>query len=320
VREVEVGAPANSLATLLWPSRLVDLRDVDVLHAPFNLLGRSIRCATVVTVHDLIWLLTPGAAEGVSLATPFQALFYRDGILRALRSATRIVSISRATADAIHLVAPEASSRVRVIPHGVERWFAPPADAEAARAIAARAIGTSDPYLLVVGQNAPFKHHEGILEAFAAAGLGERVRLVLLQRLYAKGKLARRAKDLGIEQRVLWCSGLSAPDMLAVLQSAIALVQFSRFEGFGMPVAEAMACGTPVVASDIAPLVEVAGGAALHASLDPRALATLLRRVVNEPSLRQELSARGIERARSMSWDRSAEAHLDVYREAASAR
>jgi glycosyltransferase involved in cell wall biosynthesis len=317
VDEVVVRAPANSLATLLWPARLADFHDVDVIHAPFNLLGRGIVCASVVTLHDLIWLLTPRAAEGLSLATPFQYAFYRDGILRALREATRIVAISRATADAIHLVLPEATRRVRIIPHGVEARFRPPESLDAARAHAARLLGTADPYFLVMGQNAPFKNHEGIVEAFAAAELGPRVKLVLLQRLYAGGKLARRVRELGLEGRVIWPERLGDDDVLALLQGALSLVQFSRYEGFGMPAAEAIACGTPVVASDIAPLVEVLGGAGLHVPLDPRELAAALRRIAREPSLRQELAARGVERARELSWDRSAAAHLEVYREAA---
>jgi len=313
VTESVVRPEANSLPTLLWPSRLVDLSGVDVLHAPFNLLGRGVRCATVVTIHDLTWLLTPAASEGLSVATPFQALFYRDGILRALREATRIVSISEATADAIALVAPEARRRVRVIHHGVDARFRP---AQTAAGRAADLLGTSEPYFLVVGQNAPSKQHGVVIEAFAAAALGG-VRLVLLQRLYASGRLARRARELGVDDRVIWKSGAEPDDVVALMQGALALVQFSRFEGFGMPVLEAMACGAPVVASDIAPLCEVAGGAALHVPLEGPALAGALRRVAAEPSLRADLSARGLERARAFSWDRSAAAHLEVYREAA---
>jgi glycosyltransferase involved in cell wall biosynthesis len=84
-----------------------------------------------------------------------------------------------------------------------------------------------------------------------------------------------------------------------------------------MPVAEAMACGTPVIASDIAPLREVAAGAALHVPLDIGALAAAMRRMLHEPSLREDLRAKGLARARTLSWDRCAEQHLEVYREAA---
>jgi glycosyltransferase involved in cell wall biosynthesis len=321
VHETLVHAEANSPPTLLWPARLVDLRRADVLHAPSNLLGRGVRCPAVVTVHDLLWLLTPLACEAPSLLTPFQILFYRDGILRALRRAARLVAISEATATAIHHTFPEARPRVRVIPHGVEARFLPPASPDAARAAAARLLGTDAPYLLVVGQNAPYKNHGAILDAFAAAAerLPAEVRLVLLQRLSPGGPLLRRARALRIAHRVLWRAGLAPDEVVTLLQSSLALLQFSRFEGFGMPALEALACGAPVVASDIPPLVEICGGAALHVPLSPRSLAEALARVARDPALRAELSARGVERARAFSWDRSAAAHLEVYREAVQA-
>jgi glycosyltransferase involved in cell wall biosynthesis len=316
VTETVVGAEANSPATLIWPARLADLRGAGVLHAPFNILGRGIPCASVVTVHDLMWVIAPGAAEPVSILSPLRALFYRDGILRALRRATRLIAISEATAAAIRAVAPDASARVRVIPHGIDARFRPPASLEAARARAAALLGTEMPYFLVIGQNSPYKNHEGILEAFAAADLPPEVRLVLLQRLYASRRLARRARALGVSRRVIWLHGAGSDDVVALLQAALALVQFSRFEGFGMPAVEAIACGTPVVASDIAPLVEVLGGAALHVPLAPRLLSAALTRVTRDPALRAELSARGVERAASFSWDRCAAAHMEVYRDA----
>ncbi|MCU0655932.1 MAG: glycosyltransferase family 4 protein [Polyangiaceae bacterium] len=320
--EVEVHAAANGPATLLWPSRLVDLGGREVLHAPFNILGRGLRLPTVVTVHDLMWLLTPGACEGVGPATPAQALFYRDGILRALREATRIVAISRATADAIGHVVPEALPRTRVIHHGVEGWFQPPTDRDALAARIEQRHGPG-PYFLVVGQNAPSKNHGAILEAFAAARLDPSVRLILVQRLFAKRgylggavPLDQQAEALGIGHRVRFVAGLPREEVRDLIQGALALIQYSRFEGFGMPALEAMACGTPVIASDIAPLVEVLGGAGLHASLQPRDLAAALERLASSPGLRAELGARALERGRAFSWDRCAQAHLEVYREA----
>lgn len=317
VRQTIVSAGANSLPTLLWPTRLVDLADIDVLHAPFNILGRGLRCATVVTLHDLIWLLTPTASEGLSWVTPALAWFYRDGILRTLREATRIIAISQATADAVSLVAPEARSRVRVIHHGVEARFAPPASRDEARSRAAEHLGSEAPFFLVVGQNAPYKNHEGILEGYAASGLAPRVKLVFLQRLYAGARLPTRARELGVADSVLFRSGLREADVIGLLQSALALVQFSRFEGFGMPVLEAMACGTPVIASDIPPLVEILGKSGLIVPLDRAALGRAMARLASEPALARELSSQGLERAYAFSWDRSASQHLDVYREAA---
>lgn len=327
VTEHTVRAPANSLRTLLSPSRLVDLAGVDVLHAPFNILGRGVACPTVVTIHDLMWLEAPALCAGVSPATPFRTAFYRDGILRALARATRLVAISRATADAIGRRAPGARTRVRVIPHGVEPRFRPPGNRARAEHQACTALGIDGPYLLVVGQNAPSKNQRAVLEAFAAADLDDRVHLVMLQRLH-RGRspgffgatpLDLRARELGVAHRVVFPPPVSAGAVVALMQGARALVQFSRYEGFGMPALEALACGTPVVASDAPPLLEVLGGAALHVPLDVTALAGALERITQDRPLAAELSARGRERARVFSWDRSAALHLELYREAAAA-
>jgi glycosyltransferase involved in cell wall biosynthesis len=325
VRESIVRAPANSLSTLLAPSRLVDLDDIDVLHEPFNLLGRGIRCATVVTVHDLMWLESPADSEGLSLGTPFKAAFYSDGIRRALREATRLATISHATADVIRRLAPRAASRVRVIPHGVEPRFHPPADRDLAAARSAERLGIRGRYLLVVGQNAPSKNHRMVLDAFAAADLPRDVHLVVLQRLYRGRRfgvlgapsLAERARDLRIRDRVVFPDRLDDDALVELVQGAIALVQFSKYEGFGMPGLEALACGTPVIASSIPPLLEVLGTAAVHLPLRGSELARALERVTRDRGLARELSARGPERARKFSWDRSAQLHLELYREAA---
>ena len=272
-----------------------------------------------MTVHDLIWLLAPASAQGLLPAVPAQWLFYGNGIRRALRSATRIVTVSAATAHSIALFMPEATRRIRVITHGVEACYGPPESVSQARVLASRAIGSEHPYFLVIGQNAPYKNHGAILEAFAAARLAPEVRLCFVQRLYGSDKLARQARELGLGDRVRWLEPQSRDELIALMQSTLGLVQFSRFEGFGMPVAEAMACGAPVLCSDIPALCEVAGGAGVHVPLYVPALAAELARLAGDPVLRSELGARGVERARSFSWDRCAALHLEAYREAAAA-
>jgi glycosyltransferase involved in cell wall biosynthesis len=322
VGETLVDAPANGLTTLLFPSALAALDDVDVLHAPFNILGRGLGLPAVVTIHDLMWLVAPDLAEGRSVATPFKAAFYRNGICRALERASRLVAISNATADAVARWLPEARPRVRVIPHGIGARYRPGTGADPARERVARRFGVDAPYFLVVGQNTPSKNHVGVLRAFAWARLPAGTRLVVLHRLYAGRRhsgasLREHAVRLDVGARTTLLSSATDDDVVDLLRGALALVQFSRFEGFGLPALEAMACGTPVIASDIPALVEVLGGAGVHAPLSVPALASALERVATDRGLRAELSARGIERCRAFSWRRSAELHLEVYREAA---
>ena len=222
VAQTVVRAPANGLRTLLSPARLVDLSGVDVLHAPFNTLGRGLRCACVVTVHDVMWVVRPDLCGGISPVTPLRAAYYRLGIMGALRQAARLIAISQATADSIALIAPEASSRVRVIPHGVEARFQPPEDREVVRAHLRQHLRLARPYLLVIGQNAPYKNHVAVLRAFAAARFDQPVELLMLQRLYARGsrltfgvdRLDHRAQDLGVADRVRFICGLRDDEVL----------------------------------------------------------------------------------------------------------
>ena len=326
VSERSVNAAANSLPTALWPTWLVDFKGIDLYHATFNILGRGIPSRVVTTVHDLMWMLHPAWCEGVSLALPFTTAFYSASIMNALRRSQRIIAISAATADSIGQHFPKAKPKVRVVHHGVEPRFRPPASEAGVRAALAPVFGDRkvERYLLVVGQNAPSKNHPLILEAFAKANLPQDVSLVLVQRLYQRGRwgfsgepeLAKKARQLGILDRVVWLERVTDADVVHLFQGALGLVQFSKFEGFGMPVLEAIACGTPVVASDIAPLVEVLGGAALHAHLDVPSLADALRRLATNPALEADLRGRGLERARAFSWERCAREHVEVYEEA----
>ncbi len=322
--EVEIHPKANSLPTTMFPARLDVLKDVDLFHQPSNVMGRGIPCPSVVTIHDLMWLRRPALCAGLSPVTPFQYAYFRDGITRALREARRLICISQATADDVVAMAPLARERVRVIHHGIEPLFAPPKDRAQAESEGRKIVGFDEPYFLVVGQNSPSKYHRGVLEAFAQAACKSCVRLVLLQRLYAKGqwwvmgtdRLDRVAERLSLGDRVVSLPRLSNEDVVRLLQGALALVQFSKFEGFGMPLLEAMACGTPAIASDIAPLREVSGGAAVHVPLEIDNLTRALDRVASTPALCAELSARGIERSRDFRWERAAEQTLEVYREA----
>ncbi len=128
-------------------------------------------------------------------------------------------------------------------------------------------------------------------------------------------KLARR---LQVDDRVIWLSHAAQDDVAALIQNAGALLQPSFYEGFGLPVIEAMACGCPVVATDIPPFREIADGAALLVPPDDvGALASAVGQVVMSPERRRSMAESGLARAGEFSWDRCARETLDVYREAA---
>jgi glycosyltransferase involved in cell wall biosynthesis len=311
-----VRATADGVGTLLWPAQLDRLNHDDVVHFPCGLLGRGIECASVVTINDLMWLEQPQWVDVRPLWRRLRQPYYQLGMRWAMTRATRIITISQATADRVLAHVPDARSRIRVTPLAVNRAFRAAADANAVATRAASLVGSDAPFYLVVGKNEPYKAHELALTAFAAGAAPEE-RLVLVQRTSSGRGLSQRASELGIRDRVRWLPDLKLEDLIVLLQSARALLQPSLVEGFGLPALEAIACGCPVIASDTPALVEVLGGAGLHAALGNASdLAQQIRRM-QDPVLRRELSARGLERARDFDWDRTAKATLEVYEEAA---
>jgi glycosyltransferase involved in cell wall biosynthesis len=224
--------------------------------------------------------------------------------------------VSEATAQRIRAVAPEAAERVRVTHNAAEAVFVPPARPSEAAHAAHAIIGSAAPYYLVVGKNEPYKGHELALRAFARVAREDEL-LVLIQRASSSTRLRELGQRLGIGKRLRFLSSVDGEELITLLQAAQALVHPSVVEGFGIPALEAMACGCPVVGSDTAALVEVMGGAGLHAAVgDEQALAQAMTRL-REPGTRDELVRRGLQRAKEFSWERTAAATLEVYREAA---
>lgn len=313
---VTIQAGPNSPWPVIWPRRHASFADIDVFHSPHNMMPRGLPCASVVTIHDVMALEHPRLhLRGFERIG--KSLYYQQAIWRALRKATRLIAPSKATADRICALAPQAAARLTVILEAADAIFRPPENFAAVQDRAAQLTGAALPYLLLVGANTPTKRHALALGAFAAA-VPPPWRLVLLQRRKARDGLVRLAHQLHVADRVVWLETVARADVVTLMQTAGALLQPSIYEGFGLPVMEAMASGCPVVASDIAPFREITAGAAiLVAPDDVEALANALRDFVKSPGLRQSLREQGLSRARNFSWDRCARETLNIYHEAA---
>jgi glycosyltransferase involved in cell wall biosynthesis len=317
--EVTVRPAPPSPWVLLWPERYASFDGIDVFHSPHNLMPRRVPCASVVTIHDVMSIERPGLhLQGIQRVV--KSKYYQQAVWRALGKATRLIAPTQATADRVCALAPEAASRLTVIWEAADTCFRPPENLTAVREQAALLTGDTSPYLLLVGANAPTKRHAAAIAAFAAA-VPAPWRLVLLQRRNARNGLVRLAQRLNVLDRIIWLEAVERKDVVTLIQAAGALLQPSIYEGFGLPVVEAMACGCPVIASDIAPFREITGGAAvLFPPDDFGKFAGALREVVESPELRRSLSQQSLGRSREFSWDRCARETLDVYRDAASAR
>jgi glycosyltransferase involved in cell wall biosynthesis len=314
VEERVVQAAANGPATMWWLPQAADLRGVDLFHATFNTMPARLAMPCVVTIHDIMRLTHPAwCRAGVRGAV--ERAFLGHGLRRAIRSADAIAAISAATSRAIAAVHPAASDRTTVTLSGVAPRFRP-VEPDPAR-LAALGLAPGRPFVLTVGQDAPYKNHRGALRAFAIAYRDDpAMQMAIVQRRGAAGgALDRLARDLAIADRVRVLPAV-APDTLPMLYAAAAALLHPSFaEGFGNPVAEAMACGCPVVTSDTSAMPEVAGGAALLADPhDPQSIAGALLAATRDPAQAARLRVAGLARARQLSWGAFAAANLAIYR------
>lgn len=314
VREVVVHAAANSPTTMWWLPRAAPLGDVDLFHATFNIMPAGLTMPCVTTVHDIMWLTNPEWCKA-RFSRPLERRFYRHGIDRALRSAAAISTVSEASRQELLRWMPELADRVHPALLGVTGEYKPVSDA--AQRLASLGLRPGKRIVLTVGQYVPYKNHEGALRIFAqACGNREDTHLVFLQRLSRNAEdLRALAQKLGIADRVQFLEAVDHASLVALYGAADCLLHPSFCEGFGLPLLEAMACGCPVVASDHSAMPEVLGSAGLLAPVhDTAAMATALRRVLDDPALAEALRSAGLARAATFSWERFAVQNLAVYR------
>jgi glycosyltransferase involved in cell wall biosynthesis len=288
--------PALYWDQILLPQALRRVR-ATAFFSPYYKAPLFAPCPTVITIHDLIPISFPDYRRGPRRA--YMAAFRLWAILLSRRAGLVITDSAHSKADIVATLGLPPH-RVQIIPIGVAPEFQPDPPASMVAAVRGR-YGIDGPYLLAVGNFLPHKNLLRLVEAYralpgAAAG---RIRLVLAGRASGHG-LARPIPPEALVCPGVLLTGFVSPEDLPVLYGgATALVCPSLAEGFGLPVLEAMACGTPVVCSQAGALPEVAGEAALY--VDPLNVADLtaaLQRILEDQSLRHELTARGIARAR----------------------
>lgn len=290
----------------------------DVLFVPAHVIPLLHPPQSVVTIHDLGYLTFP------STHTFARRLELHLTTLWSTRAAHRIIAISAATrADLIrHYLVPPA--KISVVQHGVAPRFQPVQDPETIAAVCARygiAQGSTGwPYLLYVGTVQPRKNLVRLIDAFAQVARGYSASAPRPLQLVIAGKkgwltqaIEQRAVAAGVVERVHFVGYVADDDLPALLSGALAFVFPSLYEGFGLPVLEAMACGTPVLTSSTSALAEVAGDAALLVDpQDTQALAAGLAQLVDDAALREQLRQRGLARAAGFTWERCAVETLRV--------
>jgi glycosyltransferase involved in cell wall biosynthesis len=282
-----------------------------LVHEPHYVLPVATHCRSVVTIHDCIHLMFPEYLPG-----RLAYVYARASMWSAVKKADRILTVSEASKrDILHFfdVAPE---KVNVIYNAIDERFLGPPDQERMELVRQR-YQLDHPFVLYVGNIKPHKNIERLMDAFAhvrADGLDE-LRLVIIGDELSKYPPLRQAVHRHRLEKYVRFFGFQPYDTLAAFyRLARAFVFPSLYEGFGLPPLEAMACGTPVITSDVSSLPEVAGGAALL--VDPRdrlSIADAIYRAVTDDTLRNDLIAKGLTRARQFSWHESVKQIHRIY-------
>ena len=305
------GSPAARLAWEQTGLVLQARRDrLDLFHGPVNVVPEGMLGAAVVTIHDLAFLTLGGHAPGRRVA------YFRATVGRSARRARLILTPSQVTAADVAARFGVDPARIRVTPLGVRGGLRPLASGER-DAFRARQ-GWSGPVLLYAGNLEPRKNLPALVRAFDRIAGETGATLVLGG---AEGWMPQELRDALAAMRhreaVRLPGFLPEADLGRWLGAADLFVFPSRYEGFGLPPLEAMACGTPVVASTAGALPETLGDAALLvASDDVAALAAAIGRVLGDGALAAELRARGLARAARYTWAETARLTRAAYLEA----
>ena len=300
---------------ILWEQTALPLlaSRLNVLHCPVNVMPLLATCPAVLTIHDLTFLRYPDRFR------PERRRYLTALTRLSARRARRIMTDSANTKLDVAELLDVPLDKIEVVYPGADEAFhpLPPAEVEAFR----RAKGLPDQFILYVGTLEPRKNVELLVRAYS----------LLLQRMAAcplviaggKGwmfdQIFAAVKDHNLTERVFFPGYVDAAELAQWYAAATIFVYPSLYEGFGLPALEAMACGVPVVVSDVSSLPEVVGDAGIKVDAhDAEQLADALAELLRSNEQRQQMSAAGLRHAATFTWVRAADQITRIYREAAS--
>jgi glycosyltransferase involved in cell wall biosynthesis len=282
---------------------------IDLLHSLAFVQPVVLPCPGVVTVYDLSFIHYPQRLQ------PWRRLYLRWGTTYSAQRASRVIAISASTKRDIVALLGVAEGKVDVIPCGVDEDFRPVERQEQLKELRKRRR-LPPRMLLFVGTIEPRKNLTTLLRSYAL--LREWIQPPPLVIAGAKGwqheEVFSLAQELGLLDELLFPGFIPRDELPLWYNAADLFVYPSLYEGFGLPPLEAMACGTPVVASNTSSLPEVVGDAGLLVEpTDAEEIAEAMQRLLTDSTLRDELTSKGLERARAFTWHRTARETAEVY-------
>lgn len=286
---------------------------VEVFHSPDALLPPLHHARGVVTIHDLSHMIYPEYMD------PGIAKFFDKAMRKSIERARMVIAVSEATKlDLVRLLGV-SEDKIEVIYNGVSTKFSPVRDEEQLSNMRNR-YKIVHPFILSIGSVQPRKNLQRLITAYSI--LRQR-RELTHQLLFIGGggwlsdDLFRQIEGLGVAEDIRFLGYVPDEELPTLICLADVFAFPSLYEGFGLPALEAMACGTPVVSSNISAMPEVLGDAALLVDpLDVECLAETLRQILLNDQLRTELTKQGFKRSQRFTWVKAAQKYLEVYERA----
>ena len=311
-RTVTLKAPVYSVRELVSLSWKLLRERIDLYHATHYVLPILVPGRAVVTIHDIIHLLYPEYLPNRL------AFYYAERMLRrGLQRGDRVIAVSENTRADLMSYFQVDGKKIEVVPNGIEDSFRDEIEAEELDRWMTN-LGLERPYLLFVGNPKPHKNLDNVIKAYAQALQRHDFPHPLVcvgDRGSAKFKIQQRAEQLGIRDRVLLLGHVAQEALPAIYRGAALFLYPTLYEGFGLPVVEAMASGVPVITSNTSALKEIAAGYAhLVNPLDVDGIARAIVQCVSDEDHRASLSKLGLRRSQDFRWDYVAQQTLEIYR------
>lgn len=306
---------------LLWEQISIPIaarkQKIDVIHVPYLASPLVSPAKVVVTIHDLAHLV-PAAYWQRSLSYRLYLLT----VMSAAKRADMIIAISSSSQKDIVRLLGVSPRKVQVIPYGINSTrFAPP-DCDDRRQVLLEDFrlryDIHKKYLLYVGNFEPRKNTLRLIKAFISLvrRMGRQYQLVMIGTGPDRNSATQIAHDAKMDRDIIFIDFIANDDLPAIYVGAELLVFPSLYEGFGLPPLEAMACGTPVITSNVASLPEVVGEAGLMVDpCDTRELVEAMFELLHNKSLRERLRKAGLARAKLFSWPETARRTLQTYKQ-----
>lgn len=308
---------------------------VDIFHSPFDSLPNVIGCKKIVTIHDLRYFdIYPDMHKILPELSDFHIASHdyerwnhfmshqKNRVYSAVQNADHILTVSEFTKDSLIKLLPSKRDNIHVTHNGISPYFVPIIEKHKIRQITNK-YSIGEDYFLFVGQMDPFKNIIRIIDAYcelmnSSKTFGHKLVFVTPSQFWNQWfyeLVIQKIQNLSIENNVRFIHNIPDEELPVLYSGAKILLLPSLYEGFGMPALEAMACGTPVIVSNICSLPEVVDDAALL--VDPystSSIANSISKILSDKKLRESLVTSGLERTKKFSWEKTAKDTLSVYK------